>query len=212
MDQVSNIRKMHGTVHVSLAYGVVMLVPSPLFLLRPLHAGEAVDRDEYMLWLRQNEFPYALALAVRYLAACERSRMEVCARLNACGYSPETAGRAVEYLIQRGLLNDTRMAEQYVQSRSAKAGRIRIAQDLKRKGIQNETAANAMASLDEDIQTGRAARLAMQFAARKNSVDPRTLNQRIIGMLMRRGYTFTQSRQAAGKAVALHADINEDVE
>jgi regulatory protein len=205
MEQVSNINKQRGAVKITYSDGTIMVVPSPLYALRPLRSGDMTDRAEYTQWVRQNEYTHALAAAVRYLAACDRSRQEVCARLAESGYTPETADRAADYLTRCGLLSDARLAEVYAQSRGARFGRRRVEMDLKRKGISSEAAAEAVSAIDENVQSERAARLAGQFANRTNSGDPRTLNRRVIGMLMRRGFTYAQSRLAAD-SMALSPD------
>ena len=113
----------------------------------------------------------------------------------------------VLYKLEREhLLNDADFARQWVEARSGrKLGRSRIAQELRRKGIDADEAEEALSAIDEDDQLADAIALAEKAAARaKPDEDPRKTYQRIAAMLARRGFRWDITKEAL--AQVLQAD------
>ncbi len=113
----------------------------------------------------------------------------------------------VLYKLEREhLLNDADFARQWVEARSGrKLGRSRIAQELRRKGIDADEAEEALSAIGEDDQLADAIALAEKAAARaKSDEDPRKTYQRIAAMLARRGFRWDITKEAL--AQVLQAD------
>ena len=86
-----------------------------------------------------------------------------------------------------------------------KLGRSRIAQELRRKGIDADEAEEALSAIGEDAQLADAIALAEKAAARtKSDEDPRKTYQRIAAMLARRGFRWDITKEAL--AQVLQAD------
>ena len=113
----------------------------------------------------------------------------------------------VLYKLEREhLLNDADFARQWVEARSGrKLGRSRIAQELRRKGIDADEAEEALSAIGEDDQLADAIALAEKAAAHaKPDEDPRKTYQRIAAMLARRGFRWDIAKEAL--AQVLQAD------
>ena len=101
-------------------------------------------------------------------------------------------------LSRENLLDDADFARQWVESRSGhRLGKNRIAQELRRKGITQEEAEEALSAIDEEDQLASAIALAEKAAARlKPDEDLRKAANRIAGMLARRGFSWDIAKQA----------------
>ena len=206
MDVITGIRKERGKMRVTLNMEQDILVPISLFRERPLAEGQSLDIEEYDQWLLVRQYRHALDRAVVYLTARARSRRELESRLLQCGYRPATVEMVLYKLEREHLLNDEDFARQWVEARSGrKMGRSRIAQELRRKGIDADEAEEALSAIGEDAQLADAIALAEKAAARaKSDEDPRKTYQRIAAMLARRGFRWDITKEAL--AQVLQAD------
>ncbi|UFT00365.1 recombination regulator RecX [Nocardia huaxiensis] len=133
----------------------------------------------------------AKEVCLRLLTDRARSRAELADKLAAKGYSPEIANRALDRLTEVGLIDDAAFAEQWVHSRHTFSGKGKkaLAQELRRKGVAQEDAENALSAITADDEYERATEL----VRRKLRTVPRDLDRektirRLVGMLARRGY------------------------
>lgn len=203
MDVITSIRKERGRYRVTVSESDEFLVPVSLMRERPLTEGHPIDVEEYDNWLMVRQYRHALDRAVGYLAARARSRREIEQKLLQAGYRPCTVEMVLYKLEREKLLDDADFARQWVESRSThKLGRSRIAQELRRKGISQEEAEEALEAIDDEEQLSGAVELAAKAAARiKPGEDPRKSANRILGMLSRRGYGWDVAREAIRKAL-----------
>ncbi len=204
MDVITAIRRERGKFHVTVNGDEKVVVPAPLFRERPLSEGETIDLEEYDHWLMVRQYRAALDRAVAFLASRARSRREVEARLLQAGYRPCTVEMVLYKLERERLLDDGDFARQWVEARAGrKLGRNRIARELRDKGVSAEEAEAALTALDEEDQLDAAVQLAEKTLCRaKPGEMPAKTAQRVIAMLLRRGYGYDLARQALEKASA----------
>jgi regulatory protein len=116
-----------------------------------------------------------LKLAVAALARREHSRTELARKLGRA-LQPEEALPDVQLVLDRlqsrGLLSDRRMAEALVRTRASRYGRLRIAQELDRRGVDRDTIAATLPP-PEDEQS-----VAMALWRRKFGQPPASLQER----------------------------------
>ncbi len=145
--------------------------------------------------------------ALVLLDSRERSRAELKQRLLAAGFSEDLVTEVLDNLTAVGLVDDRRFAEEWVRQRSEMRGKSRHILDLelKRKGISAPLRAEALNTLDPEMERERALELARKKAASltripANRSDNDTWMRRIVGMLSRRGYpqglSFALGKQA----------------
>lgn len=207
MDVIAEIRKERGKMRVLLDSGEELLIPVSLFRERPLTPGEALDLEDYDQWLLLRQYRHALDRAVVYLTARARSRREMEARLLRCGYRPATVDMVLYKLEREHLLDDGDFARQWVESRSGRTlGRRRIAQELRSKGISQTDAEAALAQVADEDESAACRRLAEKLAPRYRSDDPRRALQKLMEALVRRGFSWSDARAAAQKALGEDAE------
>lgn len=91
------------------------------------------------------------AKALALLARREHTRLELQQKLAQRGFPLDDLNTVLDELTSSGLLNEQRYAEYYAQSRAAKGyGPLRIANELRQRGIAPELAELALAELADD--------------------------------------------------------------
>lgn len=132
----------------------------------------------------------ARGIALRQLAAAARSRAQL-EQAMAKKLVPEPiARRVLDRFTEVGLIDDVEFAEMLVRTRHAERGQSRraIAVELRRKGIDEETAAGALEQLDAEDEESAARTLVRRKLASGGSLAPEVLRRRIYGALGRKGY------------------------
>ena len=115
-------------------------------------------------------------------------------------YSAADADDAIRRLVDNGLLNDAKYAEQYARSKivSTGASKRRLQQDLYRKGIKGDVATNAIANVIESEEIDPAAvveRVAKKKLAQMGDLEPLVLRRRLFAFLARRGYDVDEIKR-----------------
>jgi len=142
---------------------------------------------------RATAYSYALNL----LGARPYSTRALQRKLVQKEYSADEVSEAVDRLLENGLLNDARYAEQYARSKilSTGASKRRLQQDLYRKGIKGDVATEAIASVMDQEEVDPAAvieRVAKKKLAQLGDLEPLVLRRRLFAFLARRGYDLDE--------------------
>jgi len=137
--------------------------------------------------------PSAYNYALNLLSARPYATRALHRKLIQKQYSAADADDAIRRLVDNGLLNDAKYAEQYVRSKMLSTGtsKRRVQQDLFRKGIKGDVATNAIASVIEEDEIDPAAvieRVAKKKLAQLGALEPLVLRRRLFAFLARRGY------------------------
>jgi regulatory protein len=119
-------------------------------------------------------------------------------------YSAEEVSDTIERLLENGLLNDARYAEQYARSRilSTGASKRRLTQDLCRKGIKADTATNAIATVIETEEINPAEvieRVAKKKLGQLGDLEPLVIRRRLFSFLARRGYDLDEIKSVVSR-------------
>lgn len=148
-------------------------------------AGRPVPSDLPVAERREKAF----ATALRLLAIRERSAGELRSKLRDKGYDAETVVHVLDRLQTHGLQDDGRFSDAYAESAfrsKGVAGRV-VQAELRRRGVDKETAAAAATRAPEDER--RAAReIAERRLARLESYPAPVRARRLMSFLQRRGY------------------------
>ena len=121
-------------------------------------------------------------------------------------YSAADADDAIRRLLDNGLLNDAKYAEQFARSKmlSTGASKRRLTQDLYRKGIKGDVATQAIANVVEQDEIDPAAvieRVARKKLAQLGDLEPAILRRRLFGFLARRGYDLDEIKRVVSLLV-----------
>src|SRR5215204_235370 len=160
-----------------------VLAGSGLRLDEPVTAGRL--RELAVEDLRKR----ALDGAYRLLAVRPRSEHEVRERLVRRGLPHDIIVHTLQRLRELGYVNDADFARFWVESRSGAnpRGRFVVQRELRAKGVEQETAENAMEALTEERSARKAAEKKVRSLRGLEYADFRT---RLSGYLVRRGFSY----------------------
>jgi len=116
-----------------------------------------------------------LPIALSALARREYGRIELERKLQRHLLAPEgpaDVAQVLDRLQAKGLLCDQRMAQGLVRTRAARYGRLRIKQELERRGLDRETIAAALPSAADEFA------VALALWQRKFGHPPATMHER----------------------------------
>jgi regulatory protein len=151
----------------------------------------------------RDPFEQAREICLRQLAVRPRTRAELAQALKKREVADEVAGAVLDRYDEVGMIDDAAFARAWVTSRHhgrGLAGRA-LAQELRRKGVEAEVAAEALAELDPQTE----ADTALELATRKLRTvrgEPDAVFRRLVGMLARKGYSGGVAVRAVKEALA----------
>lgn len=124
------------------------------------------------------------------LSGQARSRHELATRLARRNVPEEVATRLLDRFEEVGLVDDEAFARSWVDSRQRTRGLARraLAQELRRKGIDDETAREVLAEVAPDDEEEIARRLVRKKLRSLRGVDDTVAARRLVGMLARKGF------------------------
>lgn len=179
-----------GDVHAGVAAWIGELPEDPV------QAGPPADAEEV-----------ARKILLDQLTGQARSRKELADRLAKRNVPDEVATRLLDRFTEVGLIDDEAFARAWIASRQpgkGLAGRA-LAQELRRKGIDDEIVREAVAEIDaEDEEAAARALVAKKMRSLRN-VDRTTATRRLVAMLARKGYS-------SGLAFAVVRDALDEVD
>ena len=120
-----------------------------------------------------------------------RSRSELAGKLAAKLVPDDVATRLLDRFEEVGLVDDAAFARSWVASRQPGKGLARraLAQELRRKGIDDEVAREALDQIDPDDELEAAGDLVRRKLRSMSGLDDTVRTRRLIGMLARKGYS-----------------------
>jgi len=150
--------------------------------------------------------PSAYNYALNLLSARPYATRALHRKLIQKQYSAADADDAIRRLVDNGLLDDAKYAEQYARSKILSSGssKRRLQQDLYRKGIKGDLATNAIAAVLESEEIDPAAvleRVAKKKLAGMGDLEPLVLRRRLFAFLARRGYDVDEIKSVVGRLV-----------
>ena len=210
MEIIKNAEVIRGKTKIVFESGWTVWLDRrwmPGFSLDP---GTAVERADFEKFLLLHQYPSALNDAVTLLAVRNRSRLEIRQSLLRRKYDHAVIEMVLFKLEKEKLLNDEEFSAQWVQARMSKYGPIRIARELRMKGIDRDMTGSAIQEvLTEDQELENAVLLAMKkLRTEKTDAEEIKRFQRITSFLVRHGYSWEIARKAY--EMALERNPGED--
>ncbi len=129
-------------------------------------------------------------VCLRLLTARPRSRAELAGALARKGVADEVAARVLDRLGEVGLVDDAAYADLVVRSghRHRSMGRRALSAELRRRGVDDDTVGEAVATIDPSEEEQTARQLVERKLRAMSGLDDATRVRRLAGMLARRGY------------------------
>jgi regulatory protein len=160
-------------------------------------AERALDR------VREKAGKRATNVSLHQLARRGMSRWELEQVLRKREVDDDAAAAELDRLESVGLLDDGALAVSLVYAARARKGQGRqaIERELRRRHIDDEAIAAALADYDQEEELDRAIELATKRVAQLHDVDDQTAERRLYGYLQRRGYSSETVGIAVGDAM-----------
>ena len=145
----------------------------------PVTAGPAEDQEAV-----------ARKILLDQLTGQARTRSELAAKLARKGVPDALATRLLDRFEEVGLVDDEAFARSWVQSRQPGKGLARraLAQELRRKGVDDEVARVALDEVDPDDEVEAARTLVRRKLRTVARLERDVAVRRLTGMLARKGY------------------------
>lgn len=132
----------------------------------------------------------ARQVCLQLLEIGPRTRSELARALTKKGIPDEAAEQVLSRFAEVGIIDDALFASMWISSRHrgrGLAGRA-LSQELRRKGVDDDTIRDAVAELDPDQEAETARALVRRKLASSQRLAPEARLRRLVGMLARKGY------------------------
>jgi regulatory protein len=125
------------------------------------------------------------------LSGRARSRSDLAAKLAQRNVPTDVATRLLDRFEEVGLVDDAAFAREWVAQRQEGRGLARraLAQELRRKGIDDEVAREALGDLDETDEVEAARMLVRRRLRSVRGLENDKAVRRLVGMLARKGHS-----------------------
>ncbi len=133
----------------------------------------------------------ARAIALRLLTSSARSRSQLADAMARKDVPEDVAHRVLDRFTEVGLIDDAEYARMLVRTRHSERGLSRraIAVELRRRGIDDELAGEALEQVDSDDEKTAARDLVRRKLRSTSGLDAQTRARRTLAALGRKGYS-----------------------
>lgn len=133
---------------------------------------------------------WARQIVLRQLTAAPRSRSQLAQTLRRKGCPDDVAAAVLDRMQEVGLVDDVAYAGMLVRSQRAGRGlaRAALAHELRKKGVDDDTAQAALDEVDPNEEQDRARELVAKKLRSMAGLDAAVQTRRLAAMLARKGY------------------------
>lgn len=120
-----------------------------------------------------------------------RTRSELAEKLRKRNVPEDIATRLLDRFEEVGLINDAAFAQDWIAQRQSGRGLAKraLALELKRKGLEDEVAASALAEIDQGAEVDAAREQVRRKLRSVRGLEPEKVTRRLVGMLARKGHS-----------------------
>lgn len=172
------------------------------------HAREALERATEAAAgvgpdLEPDAESAARTIALNQLNHSPRSRAQLAQALARKDVPDAVAKRVLDRFEEVGLVDDAAYAQMLVRTRHSERGLARraLAVELRRKGIDPETASAALDEVDVEDEAMAARRLVDKRLRAMSGLEPEVRRRRLAGMLARKGHGAAVSYRVINEAL-----------
>ena len=155
----------------------------------------------------------ARTILLNQLTGRARTRSELATKLSSRDVPDEIATRLLDRFEEVGLVDDAAFAREWVEQRQSGRGLAKraLAQELRRKGIDDETAREALDEIDADDEIEVARALVRSKLRTMRGLDRDKAVRRLVGMLARKGHSAGVAFRVVKEELDLDS-VDTDVE
>jgi regulatory protein len=159
--------------------------------------------------------PHAVArsIALRLLTGAPRTRAQLREAMAKRDVPDEVAEQVLDRFEEVRLVDDAEYAELWVRSRHTGRGLARraLAQELRHRGVDAETASEALDQLDDDTELQTARELVARRLTSTRRLDRDARIRRLAGMLARKGYSSGVAMRVVREALDAEGEDIDDL-
>jgi regulatory protein len=169
--------------------------------------GRQLSAEEYAKLKAEEQKEDAYRTALGMLERKARTTMEISKSLKRKGYAPEVVEGCLERLQARRMLDDSAYARRFTEQRavSQRKGRMLIRQELFQRGVGREDVEQAIGELDGQLEQESALIIARKRWPNIKG-DYRERKQKLMAILLRRGFPSSVVKEAIQQVAAPSAD------
>jgi regulatory protein len=178
-----------GRVNVFLDGDFAFSISTPVAATTGLQEGQKLSSTEIEKLKNAELFHRCLNSGLKFLGPRPRSEAEIKARLRHHGYEINVIQQVMDRLKEQKLVDDNAFAQYWRENRENFKPRSRrlIEIELKQKGVDTETIAQATEMVDDDVTACKAAqRKAISLAG----LDYLSFRKRLATFLRQRGFSY----------------------
>ena len=186
--------------HVTVIFADETEIKSTLGVVTELRlfSGKELDECETEALIRDSRRALMREKALELVSQRQMSARELNRKLRDKGADEETADYCVQWILERGLIDEERYVAAIVRHYAAKGyGEGRMRQELTRRGVPRELWDDALGQMPED--TSKLDRL---VASKLRDPEDRDAVRKLSASLYRRGYSGEEIREALERARA----------
>jgi len=153
----------------------------------------------------------ARTIVLRQLTMTAKTRSELETTLAKREVPADVAAKVLDRMTEVGLIDDAAYANEWVRQRQQGRGLARraLAQELRRKGVDDDLAADALATVDDDAERAKAFELAVRKARVSRGQPHEKRVRSLAGMLARKGYSSSVAFGVVREVLAAEGDTEE---
>jgi len=146
----------------------------------------------------------ARQVCLNQLEYAPRTRAELASVLRRKGVDEQAAEQVLGRFAEVGMIDDAQFAKMWVTSRHRGKGLARQAlrHELRRKGVDEESVAEAVATLDPEVEQATARALVDRRLRTTSGLAPDVRVRRLAGLLARKGYPAGVAFRVVREALA----------
>lgn len=155
----------------------------------------------------------ARTICLRLLTAAPRTRAQLAEELDRRDVPADVSERVLSRFTEVGLIDDAAFAQAWVQTRHRGRGLARraLSMELRRRGVDDDTARDAVDQLDDEQERRTARALVDRKVAATRGLPSQTRVRRLAGMLARKGYSAGVAFAVVREALADDGDDSGDL-
>jgi regulatory protein len=182
--QKRNNQRVNVYLDGEFAFGLARIVAAWL------HVGQELSPEKINELQSSDTYEVAHQQALRFISYRQRSIAEVRRNLEEHKFLEEVIQHTLERLQRNSLVDDNRFARVWVENRSEFRPRSRKALqfELRRRGVEDETIAEAVESVDDESMAYQAA---LKYSRKLTKLDDwQSFRQKLSAFLGRRGFNY----------------------
>ncbi len=158
-----------------------------------LKTGMSVSLEALARMQLESEKETAMDKALTHITATMKTEREIREYLKKKGYLEDVSDYVVERMKSYGFLDDAVYAQAYAESASKRKGSRLIAQELKRKGIDDTIIGDVTSNMGDEKES---AKKVLEKYLRGKDVSDRKTVQKAYAHLISKGYSYDTARAA----------------